>query len=544
MENGDLRINVLGTVITISANEEPEYLEMLLDKYRRTIENVQRISGLKDPLKIAVLTGYLLCDDLQKAGIAAREEKGASEAEELTLGMISRLEEVVAESEGAYPIQKTPVPEENCVGAKEEIKYAIVYRLQNVVKNYHWGSPEWIPALLKQRNVSRVPWAEYWMGVNSRGPSHIISDDSGEIGKNRILLSELIKQNPETFLGRETAHTFGALPFLFKVLAVAKPLSIQTHPNHEQARDGFERENREGIPMEAPNRNYVDPNHKPEIICALSPFAALCGFREVREICFLLEIFSQESNGVLKTGMESLISALSVPADENPLKTFLRALFSLGNDARQALGPFIKTQSPVLESDFPEYKNEWELCFYLAGLYPGDPAVIAPLYLNAIELAPGEAIYLPAGVLHSYIHGLGMELMADSDNVLRGGLTSKFVDPEELSRVLKFSPFKPEILKAPDTASSYFSYLAPAEEFSLSVLQSSGGSVAYPESGPSILLLTDGNAVVTESGSNAEFHLETGDSVFIPAGSRGSRWNLVFSGTFTAYVAGPGKRTV
>ena len=538
MAKSDLRIDILGTVFTISTDEDPEYLNMLLDKYRRTIENVQRVSGLKDPLKTAILTGFLLCDDLEKAGggespaQSSGEEGG--EAEKLTLGMISRLDEALMAPDAPREEGDT-IPE-----AAIQEAGAGIFRLKNPVKNYDWGSPEWIPALVGERNLSRIPWAELWMGVNPSGPSRVISgeDESGKV-QDAPLLSELIDRKKETFLGKGIAGTYGTLPFLFKVLAAARPLSIQVHPNQKQAREGFHRENRAGIPLDAPNRNYKNPTHKPEIICALSPFAALCGFRTVPEIIDLFEILSRRSGGPLKAGLENLVSALK-RENENPYKAFLTALFGLGREERAALGPFIRTHVSPLERDFPGYRDEWELCSYLAGLYPGDPGIIAPLYLNIVELAEGEAMYLPAGVFHSYIHGMGIELMADSDNVLRGGLTPKYVDPRELLEILTFSAYRPEILKAPSPPPPWFSYPSPAEEFALSVISCSGSSVPYPETGPSIVIVTQGDAAISEPGSGNEITISKGESVFISAGKNR---NLVFSGTFTAYAAAAGRIT-
>lgn len=555
MLKNDLRIDILGTSLTISADEKPEYLNMLLEKYRRTIENVQRISGLEDPLKTAILTGFLLCDDLEKAGAIIEEELGSGgetrpaphgteeaesnsgEAEKLTMGMISRLEELVSGT-GNNELSGNP-------------QFEKIYKLRNEVKNYEWGSPDWIPELLGEKNFSRVPWAELWMGVNPAGPSRAVSgDDPGESG---VLLSELIAQNPAAILGTDIAGKFGSLPFLFKVEAAAKPLSIQTHPDSGQAREGFERENREGIPLDSPYRNYRNPNHKPEIICALSPFAALCGFREAGEIAgFLEELalgftleqdnaldYDQAAGTALKAGIEKTISALRQDS-ENPYRAFLTVLFNLGTQALRAMGPFIQTHAPVLAKEFPEHRDEWQLCSYLAAQYPGDPGILAPLYLNLIELASGEAMFLPAGILHSYIHGMGIELMADSDTVIRGGLTSKYVDPDEMLRVLNFSEFKPEILKVPDPSPSWYSYPSPAGEFTLSVMRGSGDAVTLNENGPLIAVITAGNAVVSYTGSGSEVPLKTGESVFIPAGAGR---NIQFKGTFTAYAAAAGKIT-
>jgi mannose-6-phosphate isomerase len=514
MAKNDLRIDVLGTEVKIAADEEPEYLEMLLNKFRRAIENVQRITGLEDPLKTAVLTGFLLCDDLEKAGSVKagqnlKEEPG--EAEQLTLGMISRLEEIMPEKETpAFGIT-------NCA----------VFRLRNIVKNYDWGSAEWLPALLGQKNSSRIPWAELWMGVNPAGPSSVVS------GKTEEPLSQLIDREKEALLGKKISQKYGALPFLFKALAVEKPLSLQVHPDLERAQNGFEFENQTGIPKDAPNRNYHDPNRKTEVICALTTFVSLAGFRKVKETIKLIAILSNASLGnggeTLKGGLVKLNLALK---EENPERAFLVALYDLESETIWAIGLYIKSALAALKKDFPEHKDEWELCAYLSGIYPKDPAVFAPLFLNIIELESGEAMYLPPGIPHAYIRGMGMELMNNSDNVIRGGLTGKHVDRKELFAVLDFSEFKPEIMRMPDPRPSWFTYPAPSGEFSLSVMHSTEGAIPYPLTGPSILLVTQGSAVVT--GTESEMILKTGESVFISAGEKP---NLAFNGNYTAYIA-------
>ncbi|MCL2069955.1 MAG: mannose-6-phosphate isomerase, class I [Treponema sp.] len=534
MAKNNLCIEVLGTSLSISTDEDAKYLDTLLEKYRQAIEDVKRKSGIKDPLKIAVLTGFLLCDDLQKAG-PARLSPEDGEAEQLTLGMISRLDELVEEAsqkDTEYHVEDNKTPCASVPSCLCENNIGIL-KLQNTVKNYEWGSAEWIPELLSQRNISRVPWAELWMGVHEAGPSLVSEDDRSP----PLLLSKLIGQNPAAFLGQACAENFGKLPFLFKVLAAAKPLSIQAHPSLDQAADGFERENSQGIPLDSPKRNYRDPNHKPEIICALSDFTALCGFRNPDEICFLLEILRDSAldSEELKAGFDMIVSALSSSRSqgENPLKAFLPELFKLSG---KALGQFIKAHGPTLEKDFPEYRDEWKLCSYLADACPptdtGDPGILAPLFLNIVELAPGEAMNLPSGVLHSYIHGLGIELMADSDNVLRGGLTNKHVDPEELLKVLDFSEYKPEIIQAPEKTDAVYSYHSPFKEFVLSVMHGQGSSIPYHKEGPSIVLLTHGETVLSEPAADSGSPMAKGDSIFIPAGKK-----LIFDGFFTAYAA-------
>ena len=390
------------------------------------------------------------------------------------------------------------------------------YRLCNEIKNYAWGSPDWISELCGKDNSSREPWAELWMGVHPGGPSLIEED-----GEN-ISLGEAISRNPDGFLG-STAKTHGTLPFLFKILAAAKPLSIQTHPSLAVAKEGFERENRRGIALNDPNRNYKDSNHKPEIISALTPFTALCGFRVPEEIGALLSLCDtpclKEPIGAVKKG---------------DLRNFLICLLNLEISKRKQLTDYITKHREALINKAPSFKREWELSFRLGEEYPGDPAIIAPLYMNLIELKPGEAIYLPAGELHSYIYGLGVELMANSDNVLRGGLTPKNIDIGELCSVLSFIPKKPEILYpgATPVNSALFTYHTECSEFSLSTIK---GSTAWPLTGPAIVLITEGRALLSDKRTSLE--MDRGSSAFIPAGAAET---LSIEGSFSAYVASPG----
>jgi mannose-6-phosphate isomerase len=504
----------LGTSITIAVDEEEEYLKSLLETYKKHVEEIQASTGLTDPLKTAVLTGFVLCDEVEKVLKKTGEEEKA--AEELTL-VISRLEKALgAPAEPGKP------------GAGQ------VYKLKNTVKNYDWGSPQWLPEFLGEKNISRIPWAELWMGVHPSGPSRIMGGPEG----GELFLPDLIARNPRYFLGEETGRDFGALPFLFKVLAATKPLSIQAHPDAEQARQGWERENSGAVPLDAPERNYKDPNPKPEILCALSRFKALCGFRRPEEIRILLEIFGAESG--LQSAMEGLVSALSDSGDSHPLKAFLSRLYTLDPEILKAMSGYGRHQA--LGEEYPEYSEEWALVRNLAGLYPGDSGVIAPLYLNLLTLAPGEAIYLPAGILHAYIHGMGVELMANSDNVLRGGLSSKHIDLKELFRVLKFFPFRPQVLRpggqgenGTGNRSLCFKYPAPCGEFSLSLIQ--GGEHVFSSKGPSIVLVTEGELVIDRgSGDNGKLRLRQGESAFVPAGGG----ELKFSGAYTLYAAGTG----
>jgi mannose-6-phosphate isomerase len=358
------------------------------------------------------------------------------------------------------------------------------------------------------------------MGVHPEGPSALAAPASPR------LLPELIAQDPARFLGEETAKEFGGLPFLFKLLAAERPLSIQAHPNLAQARSGWERENSLGIPPGAPNRNYKDPNHKPELICALSPFVAMAGFREPGEIRSLLRLFGCPA-------LAPLLDALEEPAGtaggEGALKRFLGALFSLNSEARRALGAHARG---FAGSNPPSrYAEEWKLAAQFAELYPEDPAAIAPLYLNLITLQEGEAMNIPAGILHAYVRGFGAELMANSDNVLRGGLTAKHIDLGELTAILRFAPFKPEILKPSGAGGLLEAYPSPFREFSLHRLRGRGAAAPFPLRGPAILLALEGELAVPEE----KLILKPGESAFVSAEAA-----PVLSGDYAALIAATG----
>ncbi|MDR0558168.1 MAG: mannose-6-phosphate isomerase, class I [Treponema sp.] len=393
-----------------------------------------------------------------------------------------------------------------------------VFKLKNQVKHYAWGSPDWIPKLLGEKNPDNKPYAELWMGVHRDGQSQ-----TGCNGKT-ISLAELIGRDAALYLGKASASAAAgaaSLPFLFKLLAADKPLSIQAHPSLEQARAGFERENSAGVPLDAPERNYKDANHKPEIICALTPFKAMAGFRETDEIRALFGAFGMKSLAGVKAALDS------------GLKAFLQALFALPPEIRRRVCEHAATQERRLCESHPQYRDVWETAASFAERYPSDPAALSPLYLNLIFLEKGEALFLPAGVLHAYIHGLGVELMANSDNVLRGGLTSKCIDLQELFHILTFSAFKPEILH-PNPSK----YPVTCKEFSLSVMYDQG---VWTEDGPAILIVTQGEVGVVsgdeKNSEKTETKLKQGESAFIAAGNAGK---LSLNGNFILYIAGIG----
>ncbi len=375
--------------------------------------------------------------------------------------------------------------------------------LKNTIQNYAWGSPTAIPELLGEQNPSHEPRAELWMGAHPKAPSFVNYDG------HWLSLAELIAEYPQEILGHTVALAFdNKLPYLFKVLAAARPLSIQAHPSLNQAKEGFGRENDQGIAMDAPNRNYKDDNHKPECICALSPFWAMYGFRNIPEILALMG----KSCPVALAGDLDLLKKRPDPAG---LKRFFTSLMTMDSPRQNQL-----VDEAVQNAQ--QYSDE-DIAFHwitrLSNEYPTDIGVLAPLLLNLIELKPGEALFLPAAELHAYLEGVGLELMANSDNVLRGGLTPKHIDVPELLKVLSFESRPVNILKAVKKNKNEQIYASEADEFVLSVVSASAGSPYRSSKSRSveIMLCTQGTADLKDNGTQEIINIKKGDSAIIPA---------------------------
>ena len=378
-----------------------------------------------------------------------------------------------------------------------------MYRLDNRVQEYAWGSKTAIADLLGQPSPSPRPQAELWMGAHPSAPSR------AKIGESWHSLLDVIKAEPEDELGAAVAGRFGPrLPFLFKVLAAETPLSLQAHPNIDQARAGFEQDDRANIPLGAPHRNYKDASHKPELICALGRFEALSGFRRASDTLRLfLELRVQE----LEPGLALL--------EREPDARGVRALFSW------LMSPGI-ARAAIVEATLVACRNhaqkrgafamECDRAVRLGAAYPGDIGVVVALLLNLVVLSEGQAIYLPAGNLHAYLHGVGIEIMANSDNVLRGGLTPKHVDVAELLRVLVFTDGPVPII-TPRTDGTEHVYDTPAAEFRLSRIDVAAHHAfrAMSRRGPEIVLCTAGKATARNAGG-LSCSLHKGESIFLP----------------------------
>lgn len=359
-----------------------------------------------------------------------------------------------------------------------------IYRMKNIVQNYSWGSTDAIPRLLGYPNPDNKPQAELWMGAHPLGCSTVES----VTGEQTLL--QLITQQPEC-LGAITRKKFNSLPYLFKVLSAAQPLSLQAHPSKIQAEQGWREEQQQGLPLTAANRNYKDSNHKPEILRAVTEFIALAGFRPL---------------GQIKNHLGTLLPQLGY---DNHFDFFAALMRLPAADCQQAL-----QKLPRLLADHQgEAAYDWVA--KAAIIYPSDITVLAPLYLNLIKLAPGEAIYLPAGELHAYLHGTGIELMANSDNVLRAGMTSKHCDVAELLKVLNFQHRAPTMIGATAIDDWRYCYPTPAADFLLEEWQLSGSNQLECSGRPAIALLIGGQTLLRCSGRQLSLH--KGESVFIAA---------------------------
>lgn len=375
-----------------------------------------------------------------------------------------------------------------------------ILRMQNKIQTYAWGSRSSIAKLMKRPHPTDKPEAELWLGAHPRSSSKVQVDHQWHD------LDKWIAQSPETILGTHVSKRFNkTLPYLLKILAAAQPLSIQAHPNSTQARKGFERENIKKIQMDADHRNFKDPYHKPEIICALTPFWALCGFRNRRDSLTNLHPLWPDNS---RADLEIL--------NTHSIKRFFRNLMTLENGAR------IRLINQVIEKAkanlTPTVEQQWMI--RLQAKYPGDVGVLAPAYLNLIQLQPGEALALGSGQLHAYLEGVGIELMANSDNVLRGGLTPKHVDIHELLSVVTFDTNCPEIIMPAGGDNNEKFYPSRVEEFVLSVIKTTKLNryrIKNRIKTPEILLCTRGKAILTWQGDSQTMEVTQGQSAFVTA---------------------------
>lgn len=376
--------------------------------------------------------------------------------------------------------------------------------LHNAVRPYAWGSRTAIAELLGKEVPAPHPEAELWMGAHPGDPSRVLGAD----GVERSLL-ELLSADPDGQLGPRVSERWGSrLPFLLKVLAAEEALSLQAHPSAAQAAEGFAAEERAGVPLDAAVRNYKDPAAKPELICALTDFHALAGFRDPARTVALLSALDAPA-------LAPYTQMLVAQPDSDGLRALFTMLITLPQTSLSSLLPQVLDACVLHVKEHGEFDLECRTILELGESYPGDAGVLAALLLNRIVLQPGEAIHLPAGNLHAYLRGTGIEILANSDNVLRCGLTPKHVDVPELLRVLDFTCGDMDVMTGEEVSPGVRVYRTPAPEFELSRLDVSG-ETRINHDGPQILICTAGAAVLTNARGD-ELRLGRGQSVWLPA---------------------------
>lgn len=386
--------------------------------------------------------------------------------------------------------------------------------IDNVPRDYAWGSRTAIAEILG-RQASGGPEAEFWLGSHPASPSFLV-DPAGEHGAAKTL---------DVYLA---GHGQPQLGFLLKVLAAAGPLSLQVHPTTEQAREGFARENAAGIPRDAPHRNYRDESAKPELIMALADgLEALSGFRPVSESLGVIRGFSREASTSGDDAGATALTAFALRVAEEGLAAAVT--FALTDAGAVELSGSVVD---VARRDGAEVSpRERETVRWLADAFGNDPGILIALLLNRVTLRAGEALFLGAGNLHAYLRGAGIEVMAASDNVLRGGLTTKHVDVPELLRVASWEPLAAPVWPATPEASGVVAFYPPVDDFVLFSVTDPEPSATVVAGGSGIILALDGALAVAGSVSRAI--VERGDALYVSA----DEFPLTFSGRGRAVIA-------
>nr|WP_314420072.1 mannose-6-phosphate isomerase [uncultured Erwinia sp.] len=368
-------------------------------------------------------------------------------------------------------------------------------KLINSLQNYAWGSKTALTELYGIENPSQQPMAELWMGAHPKSSSQVIVEGAPQS------LREVIAADKTALLGEAVAKRFNELPFLFKVLCADQPLSIQVHPSKSAAIEGFARENAAGIPIDAANRNYKDDNHKPELVYALTPFQAINGFRPLPEIASLLLPVAAAHPAIEKF--------IQSPNAAN-LSELFASLLSMDGDVKAHALAVLREQ---LTADAGE---PWQTISSIAEVYPDDSGLFSPLLLNVIELQPGEAMFLFAETPHAYLNGVALEIMANSDNVLRAGLTPKYIDIPELLANLKFVE-KPAstLLTVPVQQGNTQTFPIPVEDFAFAIHTLTAEPLSVEQQSAAIIFCIEGEAVLASG--EQQLTLKPGESAFVAA---------------------------
>jgi mannose-6-phosphate isomerase len=392
-----------------------------------------------------------------------------------------------------------------------------VLPLHGVVQHYDWGGYDFIPGLLGIANSDRRPFAELWMGAHPKAPA--MADVAGVA----MPLDRLIAEAPDRILGPSASARFGGrLPYLFKILDVASMLSIQVHPTKEQAAAGFARENAAGIDLGAAERNYKDENHKPEVAVALTDFWMLHGFRPLDQIAEGLRKVPELRSIMPDFSVRLARAGDATQARRDLLCDLYCAVMTMPQERvdllLNALVERLATRAPS-DHDVPDYWAARAVEKFPAVGGHRDRGIFSIYLLNLVHLRPGQGTFQPAGTLHAYLEGVTVELMANSDNVLRGGLTQKHVDVPELLRILSFDSGTPQVLDGEPAASPDRVYRTPSDDFELSRLDLAAGGqfLGQAAHGPDSIIVLDGAATLTAQGRN--ILLARGAIVLVPFGT-------------------------
>ena len=360
-----------------------------------------------------------------------------------------------------------------------------IFKLTGVIQHYAWGGHVFIPQLLNNNEPTDKPSAEYWMGAHPSAPSKLL------IGQDWVSFNQLIAENPATTITTSVMGRFGELPYLFKVLDVKDMLSIQVHPTKESAEIGFAEENKAGIPINAPHRNYKDQNHKPEVMVALSEFWLLHGFKSkealeevlmnTQELTVLFPLFRQ-------TGIKGLYQFVMEMEQD---------------DVNNMLAPLVKRAIRLKKEGSIDKTNPG---WWAAKLYEEngiteniDRGIFSIYFFNIVYVDKGGAVFQKAGVPHAYLEGQNIELMANSDNVLRGGLTLKHVDVPELMKHTLFESVVPDVMKGNPGAGGEVVYPCPVPDFGLSKIDLNIGESYQGKSfSLEIIIVTEGAVIVNQ----------------------------------------------
>jgi mannose-6-phosphate isomerase class I len=391
--------------------------------------------------------------------------------------------------------------------------------LEGAIQHYEWGGFDFLPALTGAKNPERMPFAELWIGAHSKAPA------LARMNGTRMPLDKLIGEAPAEILGARISARFdGKLPYLFKVLDVRSPVSIQAHPSKAQAAAGFARENAAGIPLDSPQRNDRDGSSKPEVHTALTDFWMLHGFRPLKEIAEVMASVAEVGRAMPEFAVRLLAADKNADARTALLRDLYRTIMTLPQGEVDALlDPLVarleaEEGKGTFDKDQPDF---WALRAARMFPLPGghrDRGIFSIYLLNLLHLRPGQGTFQPAGTLHAYLEGTNVELMANSDNVLRGGLTPKHVDVDELLATLSFMDAHPAILEGRTNSETGSSYETPAEEFALERIEVAtglphGGGRAH---GPDCLIVIEGAAALLSGGRALE--MTRGAISLVPAG--------------------------